>query len=105
MSSRRGDDAPLLSSHDQFDLQVEELHRTVKSMKRVSDAIHEELESHNALLSGLSDRYSAGMDALAKLLENMKELYISTGWSPVMLAMVFCAGVVVFLWLYWKVRA
>jgi hypothetical protein len=105
MSSRRRDDAPLLSSREQFDLQVEELHNTVKSMRQVSDAIHDELEAHNALLSGLSDRYSAGMEAVGRLLVAMKELYISTGWSPMMMAMVFCAALVLFLWLYWKIKA
>jgi hypothetical protein len=73
-------------------------------MQQVSDAIHEELEAHNALLAGLSDRYSAGMDALGKLLDRMKELYISTGWSPMMLTMVFAAALVLFLWLYWKIK-
>jgi hypothetical protein len=104
MTSRRGEEAPL-SSHDQINHQVDELHHTVQNMRRVSEAIHEELEAHNDLLSGLSDRYNSGMDALSNLLAQMKALYISTGWSPLMLTMFFCAAVVVFLWLYWKIKA
>jgi hypothetical protein len=105
MSSRRRDDCSASFQGDQFDRQVDELHRTVKNMREVSEAIHEELEAHNQILSGLSDRYNAGMDAVGALLTKMKDLYVSTGWSPMMLMMVFTALLVFFLWLYWKVKA
>jgi hypothetical protein len=45
------------------------------------------------------------MDALVKLLERMKELDISTGWSPMLLRIVFFAGIVLSLWLDWKMKA
>jgi hypothetical protein len=74
-------------------------------MDQVSHAIHDELESHNRFLEGMADRYHQGMDAVGMLVEKMKALWRSTGSSPMMMTMLFCGGVVLFLWFYWKIRA
>jgi hypothetical protein len=72
---------------------------------RVSQALGEELENQNLLLSGMTDRYHRGMDAVAKLIVSMKSLYASSGMSAMTLTMLFVFGVIFFLWIYWKIFA
>jgi hypothetical protein len=105
MSSRRGGNEPASGLGDQFERDVEDLHQTVRAMGDISNAIHDELESHNRFLEGMTDRYHQGVGAVSKLVEDMKALWASTGLSPMTMTMLFCGGVVLLLWLYWKVRA
>ncbi|EAY22374.1 SNARE domain containing protein [Trichomonas vaginalis G3] len=90
---------------DQFDDQVDTLQQTIGALKQVSNALGEELERHNTLLDQMQNSFQKSEDLVNRLLSGVDEIFKKTGLSPTTLTFLFVLGVILFLWLYWKIFA
>lgn len=92
---------------DQFDINddVEEILSEVKILDQVSKAIGKELEEQNKLAAQMNGNYQAALNVVQNLMGNIRKLAGAAGISPMTLTLLFVIGVVIFLWIYWKIRA
>ena len=100
MTRRRNE--PQYTSADQFDVNVETLHGTVRSLGDVSKAIGEEINRQNDLLDRLNEDFQKGMITVNKLVTKVKGIISSSQVSPMTLTLLFVFFLVIFLWIYWK---
>lgn len=105
MTSRRTNNRNLTDGpaiFDQYDDDVESMRGSVAVLNQVTKAISEELDNQNILIGEMSNRYQKGVDGVSKLLGNVKQLFKSSGMSPMTMMMIFIFLLVIFFWFYWK---
>lgn len=89
----------------EYEDNVSQLRETVSNMRIVSDQIHEELVRQNDFISKMNDGFHKGTAMLERLNMQMKRLYKSSGLSPMTLMFIFTVCLILFLWIYWKIKA
>ena len=104
MSRRRGG-TPTASSQFDINDDVEEIIGEVRMLDQVSKAIGKELEEQNRFVAQMNNNYHNALNVIQNLMGNIKKLASTAGISPMTLTLIFVFGIIVFLWIYWKVWA
>ena len=92
-------------TEDEWNKDIKDLHQTIKTVGYISEEMGNEIRKQNELLDRHTIQYQRGVSALQDLNEKLKKIFGMTNYSPMTLMFFFTIGVIVFLWIYWKISA
>lgn len=109
MAVRRNNVSPLQNddvyTDEQWNQDIQEISKTIQVVGTISNEIGHEIRKQNEILNQLSVQYQHGISAIQSLNKKLKKIFGMTNFSPMTMMFFFTIAVILFLWVYWKIKA